>query len=225
MDVDAIFELEDEYEETALESHEIVPTHLTGKAPSVHHVPSMADGRHGQSPSRPSAFQTGSSPKRTNFPASSAKPGRMRMNSIVGRGVEGPSPLAQMYQPLVVLENEETEPIGTGIGHGRPNRRQPLPMHRRSQTEIQPHQKTPNRSPAIDSDRSPGSFFQSLDDLSGQRQLLDEPDNLPETETSEEGQTALTRRLLARLDGMEERQIRIEELLANLSTGIKSIAR
>jgi hypothetical protein len=148
------------------------------------------------------------------------------MNSIVGRGVEGPSPLAQMYQPLVVHEDEETESTGTGMGYGRPNRRQPFPMqamHRRSQTELQ---KIASRSPAVDSDRSPHSlFFQSLDDLSGQRQLHDELNNLPETETDEEGQTALSRRWLARLDSMEERQIRIEEMLANLSVEMKSIAR
>ena len=148
------------------------------------------------------------------------------MNSIVGRSVEGPSPLAQIYQPLVVQENEETEQIGSGVSYGRPNRRQPFPVqstHRKSQTDSQPHQKAANRSPAVDSDRSPASLFdQSLDDLSRQRQLHDEPDNLPEMETSEEGWTGLTRRWLMRLDSMEERQIRIEEMLANLSMEMRS---
>ena len=153
------------------------------------------------------------------------------MNSIGGRGIEGPSPLAQIYQPLVVQENEDTEPISTGISYGRPSRRQVFPMqsmHRRSHPdaqghESQSHRTTRSRSPALYGDRSPGSLrYQSLDDLSGQRPPREEPDNAQEPEAEEEGRTALTGRWFARLDSIEERQMRMEDMLEQIINELKT---
>ena len=153
------------------------------------------------------------------------------MNSIGGRSIEGPSPLAQIYQPLVVQENEETEPISTGTSYGRPNRRQVFPMlsmHRRNHLDAQGHEPQPrrttrSRSPALYGDWSPGSFRnQSLDDLSGQRPPREEHDIAQEPEAEEEGRAALTGRWLARLDSIEERQIRMEDILAQIVNELKT---
>lgn len=145
---------------------------------------------------------------------------RQRLNSVVNRGVEVAhtftSPLAQIFQPLVVDEEipEETEPsslqIPSGVSYG--------PATRRKISLMQ-------RSPAADSAASLAHRFPTM----GNHKGMSEDDHLsadvdsgprgPETAEQvqeEESATGGTAQWTKRLETLEQGQKRIEDLLTQL---------
>ena len=190
-------------------------------------VPSVSVDR----PASRSRSRTRSPQKSQGYSPSSAKPiPRARKNSTVDR-VEGPSPLAQIFQPLVIPEGEESANLGLhaiSISYG--------PAHRRRLSSMQSTQKrTPVEEPET---RSQSSRGRPLDSVSGPRSPLDElsnetshqvhpseigePETVQQIEEEEENQTGVSMMLLVRLEDMEKRQKRIEDMLIQITNEMKA---
>jgi hypothetical protein len=243
-DIDAIFQLEDEIDESALDTDDYpgMPTHAS------HSHPHLAS-HYGSSPRRPSNTSqkrpnvSHSPPRREqhhHVPPSSPHGARARLNSMLSRGAEAAhaitSPLAQVFQPLVVDDDPVTSdpspgplaaaPATSGVSYGPATRRrlssmkrtptndafggQISPLKKSSTTGNGPRSGPPGNLPLSD---SPKSGLPAPDDAEPRQSPF--PQTAGETEESEinsGGIIAWTRRL----ESMEERQKRIESLLMQL---------
>jgi hypothetical protein len=156
--------------------------------------------------------------KKPNYP-------RARANSTrIGGGlVEGPSPLAQIFQPLVVQDPVEEEDrtgrvVGPGLGpsaisYGPANRRRVPSMNQVGSAQ---------RRPSSLMGASPGSMAAVLDEALRESPMPHERgqgwEEVPaeEVRADEEVEGGVVGVWTKRLEGMEERQKRIEEMLVRL---------
>ena len=160
---------------------------------------------------------------------------RARLDSTINRGSESHtfSPLAQVFNPLVVEGDVTREPyVSPGISYGPATRRRPLsiqPSQRRPQpdplsTPVQSIQlkrfhKTSDKDspPGHGFMRSPGQDEHAVDHAMTAAEIKDMEDNT----NGDLQQSAI----MKRLDTMEKRQERIESLLQDLSHNISLITK
>lgn len=173
---------------------------------------------------RPSSNASSPSPQKSGRRDLSPAPPQQRINSMLNRGAEVTqtftSPLAQIFQPLIVDDDipEEAEPSPTHLGI--PNGVSYGPASRRRHSIMQ-------RNPAADSATNQQHRFPSIGSHHGgqEAQLSASPDAYPserEPETAEEIQEEESSaggmvQWAKRLQSLEEGQKRIEDLLVQLS--------
>ncbi|KAI0953934.1 hypothetical protein AcV7_007322 [Taiwanofungus camphoratus] len=224
-DIDAIFELGEEHEESALDTQEdgyIYPIDITRQRRLSQMSRRRVSHQSEQStPSRSQKSEHAAGPSSVPLP-------RQRVDSGVSRGLDvaqtTTSPLAQIFQPLVIDENHSDEHPGDHnalVSYGPASRRRLSSMHRRFNTAshadpFSPHPPTgmkrfPNLSPVS---RSGALTSQPLSE-SPDAHSSNEP--METAEEIEEG-GAPPASWQKRLDNIEERQRRIEDLLLQLST-------
>lgn len=151
---------------------------------------------------------------------------RMRLNSILTRGIEGassvPSPLAQMYQPLFFGPSAEGEADhgeggadAGGAGYGPRRRLSSMQsMHRANVGHLSnPAGNGMRRFPAVS--ESPDE--QAAGPVPGRGRSGGPPETASEVE--EGGMNTGT--LQKRFDRLEERQKRIEEMLTHLTSSLR----
>ncbi|GBE86440.1 predicted protein [Sparassis crispa] len=219
-DIDAIFELEDEFEESALDTVE-EPTSFAGLRPRrmSHGSRRPTVGR--STPPRSSRKSEQQQVGHPSGPSSS----RHRLNSIVTHW-EIPqsvsSPLAQIYQPQSTEENfaDGQDGVSPSVSYGR---RRLSSLHQRSTMDLSGgpgHHATafkrfPTTSPGS---RSGGLSSQPLSESPGQRSDMRSHTSLEQPETAEQIEESQPQAgIQRRLDTIEERQKRIEDLLVQLS--------
>ncbi|KAJ7180666.1 hypothetical protein C8R46DRAFT_1070191 [Mycena filopes] len=233
-DIDTVFEIQDELNESALGTEEIV--HSNGDAfklrqrrmspfssPTRPHPPPQPTASHLQ----PEASSSATSPPR-QVPAP-----RTRVASLMNRGAEVAhtftSPLAQLFQPLVVDDGGIPEdevpnhsgaaaPPPAGVSYGPAYRRRLSSMHVRDQSgqggPAHMHMRRTSETPRMQFPAGPtgggddNPFSASPDDRS-----------LPTAEDVEENQDTPW---MQRLEKMEERQERIEGLLEKIAQSLGS---
>ncbi|KAF9075354.1 receptor-activated Ca2+-permeable cation channel [Rhodocollybia butyracea] len=276
-DIDAIFEIEEELDTSALDTREDIEIFpRTGDKPAVSLSPPTTPSKRRVSassnrrPSNSSPSQrrsSNSSQRRPSMPQShvhfsngpssstSADTGsqghlipRNRAESIMNRGMEAAqsftSPLAQLYQPLIVDDqlpiNDSVEhsapPTGPPLSYGQTARRRLSSMqgHRRTTSEIGGQRQTQNRL----SPRSPQETFPSMQEvMSGTDGVLSEspPGLSPRPEGSdlptagqvqeEEGHSGGIMQWSERLGKLEERQERIEKLLETIAKSLEESSK
>ncbi|OSX63980.1 hypothetical protein POSPLADRAFT_1138127 [Postia placenta MAD-698-R-SB12] len=227
-DIDAIFELEDAYDESALDeedSEQTVPMENSRQrrlSQMSRRQTSQASG-----PTTPPR----SSVKAEQLSSSSSVPlPRTRVNSTFMRGLElahnVSSPLAQVFQPLVVGDDHQDEQSSDHnnalVSYGPATRRRLSSMVRRPTAPPAdpfggPSQPQPIGARRIPTGVSPSKrsgvlnaslLSESPDAKSGSEHMA----TMEETEESI-GMSALARRL----DGIEQQQKRIEDLLLRLA--------
>ncbi|KAF7985141.1 hypothetical protein HWV62_7698 [Athelia sp. TMB] len=220
-EIDAVFDIEDEMD-TALDTHEY--DQIPG-GDGLHRRYSQKSQQNRPASRRPSS----NAPERfvrrdpsPQPPAAVASP-RLRLGSMLNRGAEMAqnlaSPLAQIFQPLVVDEDMPEENgsssllnVPTGISYGPAHRRKSL-MH---------------RTPAVDAAVSRTAFrFPSMGshDSRDAHQVSSSPDPVSEVygmQTAEEAEEDEEEsggmiRWMERLDKLEQGQKRIEDLLLRIS--------
>ncbi|TFK53419.1 hypothetical protein OE88DRAFT_1655542 [Heliocybe sulcata] len=252
--IDAVFEIEEEmdsaldmqeYEDPLLTAHARRPSDrrfsaasrrrptLTPKeSPSHLPPPQSSNGSHGQ-------------PSTSAGSAGGAPAIRQRINSLVNKGAEAAhgftSPLAQIFQPLVVDEEPAHEPEQLfnppGPAHlvsfGPATRRRLTSItqgHRRSTTEphiySQQSPVSPKKFPGGLSETRGSLFSQPLSESPGQGEGEEEHEPTETASQIEEnegpsGQGHESGDWLKRLDQMDERQRRIEEMLVQLTQTLR----
>jgi hypothetical protein len=149
--------------------------------------------------------------KSDSKPSSPTKLGLQTRLTSFARSVEGPSPLAQIFQPLVVQEAEEhPDHVAPVVSYG--------PAHRRRLSSMQSIQKS-SEVPGSQVPSTSLSKFPTMRSAS----VLDEPlpersdRQQPDRERGMDEDTNDLGELMARLDKMEQGQKRIEELLLRLT--------
>ncbi|KZT20100.1 hypothetical protein NEOLEDRAFT_1182830 [Neolentinus lepideus HHB14362 ss-1] len=251
--IDAIFELEEETD-SALDMHEYDDPFLTGRPsprrPTERRFSAASRRRPTMTPkTSPSKLPQQSSNGQSATSGGSGGAGpvvRQRINSLVNRGAEAAhnftSPLAQIFQPLVVDEEQAQEPLQPLsvpgptplVSFGPATRRRLTSVtHRRSTTE--PHiqgqhlQSSPKKFPGeLSETRGHGSLFtQPLSESPGQGEGQGEQEPIETASQIEEnegpsGKGLESGELLKRFDQMEERQCRIEEMLIQLTQNFRS---
>ncbi|KIM44732.1 hypothetical protein M413DRAFT_442685 [Hebeloma cylindrosporum] len=205
-DIDAVFELEEEFD-SALDTTDNNDDFSIQNQRRFSGV-SMRTGR-ASSPPKPNA--------------------RARLNSAMNRVTEGQilSPLAQVFNPLVVEDDVTREPyISPGVSYGPATRRRPLSI-RPSQRRPQPDQLSA-QSPSNQLRRSPGTGDKdSLRSPSQDRHTVDHPMTAASVKDIENNTTGDLQQsaIMKRLDDLEKRQERIESLLQGLSHNISLITK
>ncbi|EPQ56311.1 hypothetical protein GLOTRDRAFT_128260 [Gloeophyllum trabeum ATCC 11539] len=245
--IDAIFEIEDEMGDSALDTQDYDDPFLSGqqgpRRPSERRLSAASRRRPSFAPLIP--------PKASSQQISNGQPSasgggghvpvRQRVNSAMARGAEAAqsftSPLAQIFQPLVVdddipEEARESPSNAPGPTHmisfGPATRRRLTSVHRRSTTDpyhLNPMQSSPKKFPSVTSDaRSHGSLLsQPLSESPGQGEGRPETaSHVEEDEGSPSRGGPGSGELMKRFDLMEERQRRIEELLMQLTQNLGS---
>ena len=209
-----IFEIEDEFD-SALDTREysVETSRQRRKSPSPARRPNRP------SPQPQNADHTPLSPTR-------AVP-RGRLNSILNYGAEVASPLAQIFQPLVVDEDISEEssgnPAPTGISYG--------PASRRRLTSIQSMPKRTTAEPTQDQS-SPLRNFLLTDKMVDAKDVpLSASPNEQDwgkSTTAEQVKEQVSEaggisQWTMRLENLEQRQERIEDLLMQISRHIKGV--
>jgi len=153
----------------------------------------------------------------------------------MNRGGEGQafSPLAQVFNPLVVEDDVMREPyLSPGVSYGPATRRRPLsiqPSQRRPQPDPL---STPSQSNQLkkfhhtsDKDSPPGPGF--IGSPSQERHAVDHAMTAAEVKDMEDNMNGDLQQsaIMKRLDDMEKRQERIESLLQDLSHNISTITK
>ncbi|KAA1475470.1 hypothetical protein DENSPDRAFT_426990 [Dentipellis sp. KUC8613] len=235
-DIDAIFELEDELD-SALDLHDV------GEAPPMGAHRSVSNGSSHHPPSSPLASKAPSLPPSPPKDAPRAAGPRQRVGSILNRGAEAAhslaSPLAQIFQPLVVDEREgapggEQLQAGTreGVSYGPASRRRLSSMIRRPTVDVPQQQSTAlRRFPTGGSGHGLAHGWSSPLSASPEQQRaerqaqtqaqaqVDGPETAEQTEEKEEGLGGVA--WSKRLEEMEKRQTRIEALLEEIARGMR----
>jgi hypothetical protein len=150
--------------------------------------------------------------KSDSKPSSPTKLGLRTRLASFARSVEGPSPLAQIFQPLVVQEAEEhPDHVAPVVSYGPAHRRRLSSMQSVQKSTEVPGSHVPSTSlrkfPAM---RSASSLLDETLSERSDRQQSDRERGMDE-DTNDFGE------LMARLEKMEQGQKRIEELLLRLS--------
>lgn len=228
-DIDAIFEIEDELD-VAIDTHYHDYGNITSTDASRHRPLSRISNR--RSFDRRSSSAVTASPKSSHQKSGRRDPSpvlpQQRVNSMLHRGTEVAttftSPLAQIFQPLVVdndIFGEDAEPepsrlgIPGGVSYGPASRRR-LSVKQRSAAAADSATNTIQRFSSIGSYRGnqEGQLFPSLDaDPS-----LTEPETAEEVQEEESSAGGMIQ-WAKRLQSLEEGQKRIEDLLIGLSDG------
>ncbi|PCH44315.1 hypothetical protein WOLCODRAFT_165062 [Wolfiporia cocos MD-104 SS10] len=233
-DIDAIFELGDTLDDSALDSEDEDPAQSNGVSQRQRRTSQMSRRRvsHGSGgPSTPPRSSIKS--ERQAGPSSIPPPPRQRLTSIVTRGLDMTqsltSPLAQVFQPLIMDEDDHSEEHQVEFGHpvvsyGPASRRRLSSMQRRP-TGMS-HGVDPSSGPSQSHNAlglkrfptmtSPGNRSGITNQL-----LSSSPDARPGSESLETAEEVAEdadpmSRWGKRLEGMEERQKRIETMLLEL---------
>lgn len=168
-------------------------------------------------------------------------PARPRINSLVNAAASSPSPLALLFQPLIVdedviaedQEDDQTPPKAHNLlSYGPASRRRLVslgPKRRgRTQMEASPvastlnrrqHSETGQLSHSLTRSDDGDRFSRSSDPMRVNPSTLSVPETagqVLEDEEREGGEPGLSRRL----DAIEERQKRIEEMLVRLTESL-----
>ncbi|CCM01811.1 uncharacterized protein FIBRA_03879 [Fibroporia radiculosa] len=232
-DIDVIFELGQEYDESALdtsEGNEIPPVDMPRQRRF-----SQASRRRVSQTSGPST-PPNSSMKNEGRSGPSIPLPRNRLNSIVTRGLDFTqnisSPLAQVFQPLVVDDDatdEQSVDNGSGlVSYGPASRRRLTSMPRRptgfahNDVFSGPSQ---NQSTALR--RFPTYSSGGKSNMLGSQMLSSSPDAKSSSEpleTAEEAEESGPVGLQERLDAIDEKQKRIEDLLLQISRQFDTIS-
>lgn len=201
-----VFEIENEFGESANDPHgygSVDQQHVsqTSIQATSHTLPRAITTRRMSDPKPPS-------------PAKSIP--RHRLTSF-GRAVEGPSPLAQIYQPLVVQDAQESAALGpSGVSFG--------PAHRRRLSSMQSTHRITHPDPLGIQEQStslrrfPVMSTTPLSDAP----LSESPDQHLGSKDEITGDAGNAKQLIARLDTMEQRQERIEDMLIQLTSYLKA---
>ncbi|OBZ74219.1 Calcium channel YVC1 [Grifola frondosa] len=232
-DIDAIFELDEEFGDSALDMEET--THISAMQAANRRRLSQVSRRrpsHGsQNGAPPTSHTPPASPgKAEQSPAGSSTiplP-RQRVHSIVNRGLElaqsASSPLAQIFQPLVMDDDgpEEQQQDGANVvSYGPVTRRRLSSMHafnqRRPTTESVPSSNAnTDHAQSTALRRFPSATARMVaSPLSESTDERREPQETAEQIEEEVHPTATVWE--KRFDNIEERQKRIEDLLVQLS--------
>ncbi|KAJ7577063.1 hypothetical protein C8J56DRAFT_870326 [Mycena floridula] len=232
-DIDAIFEIQDEFETSALDTSEA----------------GSPRGGAGFELTRQRRMSPFSAPTRSPLspPHAPGSPPRARLNSQMARGltVEGAaqnftSPLAQIYQPLVIDADESdpfqsppaNSPPSNAVTYGLVHRRRMSSMHIRGVTDGHPYQHSNGSSSQQQLPLNQGAgrkfpAFESLP-LSASPGAGSPPKSGPSSGLTagqvkaEEEHGDDTSMTMERLRAIEERQVRIEEMLMKLVQGMES---
>ncbi len=151
---------------------------------------------------------------------------RGRLNSVLTRPIEGlaASPLAQVFNPLPVCDDAPDSKAGPqGISFG--------PATRRRLTSTQPYQKSPSEHSQLHSNQM--KKFPNVDDIDdsphqGNTQAVTHKPNSALTATKvkanefqdDASDKGVQVTMMRRLDEIEQRQERIEDLLFRISQSI-----
>jgi len=204
-DIDAIFELE-EHLDSALDTHD------SGAPPPIgrQQTGSVRQTRGSVGSNRYSRMPSGSSLK------PDVSPGRQARHRVLSRPAETTSlasPLAQLFQPIIVDEAipEDTNPYaGTrdGVSYGPASRR-------RLSSATTLHKIIPTNREAENENLNVSTSMQGLGERSG---LLWEPETVEETQERESTLGSLE--WARRLDSIEKRQTRMEDLLGDILAAV-----
>ncbi|TFK29652.1 hypothetical protein FA15DRAFT_663807 [Coprinopsis marcescibilis] len=222
-DIDAIFEMEEEFGNSALDTTEEEHVRMP-RAPRLRRDSENGEGRM-KSPQR--GKESSRSPARgPRIRVDSLMPSRPTAGN--GNITQSFSPLAQVFQPVVV-ETDGTDDgtvVGdaTGVSYGPATRRRltSIVQGKRPDNLLQQaHANALKRSPTGRSPSSPPSDRMlvprrrpSAETPSTVEEIRDPPTNTRPTYIQED--------LSKRLDAMEKRQERIENLLAQIADGLKN---
>lgn len=244
-DIDAIFELEDELD-SALDSHEHGVAPPMGRQRTMSTAQSRRPSGHeprrssGNGPRSPPPFpRQPPSPQKDGRQQSDAVPlPRQRVNSVLNRGAEMAhnfaSPLAQIFQPLVLdmgmgddmAEDEQPQDMRDAISYGPATRRRLTSIARRP-TTVEQHS-SPHPPPATALRRFPTAAAARPQSPSFGTPISESPDQHADpgspSETAgqaEEKESTLgNMQWMKRLDEMDARQKRMEEMLLRIVKGL-----
>ena len=207
-----IFEIEEEFE-SALDTGE------TGS--HWDHRPQHQASPIPQPPSSPSSTSPNTPPTSSNMGLAP----RGRLSSAVSRGVDAAhtftSPLAQVFKPLVVLDNalDAVSPGPITVSYGPASRRRVSSIHSTqglrhpdsliNQAQANASKKLPPQCSPIEQ----SALWQSPDRTHGESPSTERKPPISSAETDDVGVSEWTRRM----ERMEKRQERIEDMLIQLT--------
>ncbi|KAI0050965.1 hypothetical protein FA95DRAFT_1554998 [Auriscalpium vulgare] len=238
-DIDAIFDLEDELG-SALDTEDSGVAPPIGRQRSISVSQQRRASASGFRPTMSRPLPTAQPQPQKDEPANGAQPGpaRHRVTSILNRGAneaaQAFSPLAQIFQPLVVDDNvipEEDHPqTGTrdAVSYGPASRRR-LSTMKRPGSDFQQQQQQQQQSPGspLGLSASPLRKFPT-GESPGRRTLAESSDShsvgeIETLEQTEEKESTLGALQWARkLDGLDKRMRRMEELLSEIAKNLDS---
>ena len=239
-----IFELEDELD-SALDSHEHGVAPPMGRQRTMSTAQSRRPSGHeprrssGNGPRSPPPFpRQPPSPQKDGRQQSDAVPlpPRQRVNSVLNRGAEMAhnfaSPLAQIFQPLVLdmgddmAEDEQPQDMRDAISYGPATRRRLTSIARRP-TAVEQHS-SPHPPPATALRRFPTAAAARPQSPSFGTPISESPDQHADTgspsetagQAEEKESTLGNMQWMKRLDEMDARQKRMEEMLLRIVKGL-----
>jgi hypothetical protein len=179
---------------------------------------------------------SGPRPTAPSGPPSPSNAIRARLNSMAPRALDtSPSPLAQVFQPLVVTDTipeeplEPTQPIGLGYAPGRRRRLSSIQSTKRSEDSLfnqaQPHAMTKFPLVAKTSSGASVPLSKSPNQLSGGGSPTSATVETQTPDMAVQDYSAGILDWTRRMDEMERRQGRIEELLVQIAHDIKGANR
>jgi hypothetical protein len=164
--------------------------------------------------------RSGTDPKTSSLPSKPVP--RNRLTSL-SRSPEGPSPLAQIFQPIVIqdpaTESADLGPSAISLGPAHRRRLSTIQPGRRAVSNERPGPQAQSTSvrkrPTIDTTRLSDAPLSASPDQ-------EQPEEFPANPGSEGDNDDESKRWLTRLMAMEQRQERIEDILIKLTEQLKT---